>query len=411
MVNIGLARRSGKRLLDAIRENGRTVASECRSAGFEFFDSGDFLRHDFRQEWLAEQAVVARQPLVIGGSKKVLKTSIAIDLAVSLASGTPFLGRFDVPRAVPVGVMSGESGGATLKETFRRICRSKEIDRPGDLPINWSLQVPSLSDPIQLEAIADEIRRARLQVLMIDPLYLALLRGGTDAQASNLYEIGPLLMDVSQTCIQEGATPVIIHHFRKGQSHALRGGGYQPPELDDLAFAGISEFARQWMLIGRRQQYDPETGNHELWLNIGGSAGQGSTWALDVNEGRLESDFSGRHWHVEIRSQGQQLERNRWGRETEKREQADRKDVEDIERILGALRLNPEGLTGNQLAKEAGMGKPRLNSLLPQLLALQRIRRVELTIHCGPSKRKSEGFQLNAQGQVDDDSQDPVSTQ
>src|SRR6516164_11082089 len=69
-----------------------------------------FEEKDFPREWLVEQILVGGQPGVIGGPKKGMKTSIALDLAVSLASGTPFLGVFAVPMRMRVGVISGESG-------------------------------------------------------------------------------------------------------------------------------------------------------------------------------------------------------------------------------------------------------------------------------------------------------------
>jgi len=48
-----------------------------------------------------ENILVAGQPFLLGGKKKCLKTAIRCDLAVSLATATPFLDHFDVPKIRP----------------------------------------------------------------------------------------------------------------------------------------------------------------------------------------------------------------------------------------------------------------------------------------------------------------------
>ena len=64
---------------------------------------------------------MAGQPCILAGGKKCLKTSLLIDLGISLAMGGCFLGKLRVNRAARVGIMSGESGLATIQETARRI--------------------------------------------------------------------------------------------------------------------------------------------------------------------------------------------------------------------------------------------------------------------------------------------------
>lgn len=127
-------------------------------------------------------------------------------------------------------------------------------------------------------------------MLIVDPAYLCM--PGSDA--GNLFVQGTLLRKVSDVCQRHGVGLILAHHTRK-KGKAKNNSEYQPPELDDMAWAGFAEFARQWFLIGRREEFVPGTGEHKLWLNLGGSAGHSSLWAVDINEGL--SGFP-RHWKV-----------------------------------------------------------------------------------------------------------------
>ena len=94
---------------------------------------------------------VAKAPMIIAGPEKCLKTSIAVDLAVSLATGRPFLGHFEVGRPVRVAVLSGESGEHALQDTFHRVCRARNVD-PKGCEILWQFDLPSFVDPADVEA-------------------------------------------------------------------------------------------------------------------------------------------------------------------------------------------------------------------------------------------------------------------
>jgi hypothetical protein len=69
--------------------------------------------------------------------------------------------------------------------------------------------------------------------------------------------------------------------------------------LEDLAFAGIQEFARQWVLVNRETAYRPGNGQHQFLLNIGGSSGHSSLWRAEINEGTTKEDGTGgKDWDV-----------------------------------------------------------------------------------------------------------------
>lgn len=107
------------------------------------------------------------------------------------------------------------------------------------------------------------------------------------------------LSKVSETCDRAGATLVLIHHTTKTAARKEEG---TASNLHDLAFAGIGEFARQWLLLRRVVEYQPGTGLHELNLSIGGSAGHSSQWNVRVDEGVMTGTTGKWKWSVRVAS-------------------------------------------------------------------------------------------------------------
>jgi len=353
------------------------VAVEPGQQGYTgtFIDSATFDTEDFRQTWLISKVLVEGQPAVVGGSKKTLKTSICLDMAISLAAGMRerFLGRFRVENARRVGVISGESGEATIRETARRICKVKGLDL-SRLNVFWSSTLPQVSREEQLDKLAEAITANGLEVVILDPLYLSLLAGNATASAANMFDMGPLLSNLSTACLNAGATPILVHHTKK----LGKGDRFRLPELEDLAFAGVQEFARQWILLGRREAYEPGSGEHKLWLGVGGSAGHSGSWAVDVNEGELNQNFGGRKWDVDVRTAGEEFRAADEDRTADRERKAQETDERRETQMLLALRRYPSGETLSVLASSAGLSNANARSVLDRMCDSSLASRVEV---------------------------------
>lgn len=347
-------------------------------------DAADFAVAEYRHEWLVKGFLVDRQATIVGGDKKCLKTSISLDLAVSLAVAVPVLGRFEVPRPRRVLFISGESGGATLQESMLRVCRAKDVE-PEDLrgQLHVSFELPRLNSPDDMEILASYIRAQDLkgrgiEVVILDPLYLCLAAGGTKIDAANLFEVGPLLKRMADLCLEAGATPVLIHHLRKNRSDP-----FGRPELDDLAYAGTQEFSRQWVMLGRRTQYVPGSGEHRLWLSFGGSAGHSGDYAVDVDEGVNVEDFGGRRWDVSTRfaseaqaestedAVAEKVEKQK-ARDAANVEAARRKSYDDAEAVYDKL-AEAGDMTKTALKTALAWSTTRIDPPIQHLLAQKRI--------------------------------------
>lgn len=75
-------------------------------------------------EWLVKDVFSCDQPTIFGAKQKSLKTTLLTDLAVSLASGLPWLSKFDVPKRRRVLFVTGgslRSGGDSQSEAGGRV--------------------------------------------------------------------------------------------------------------------------------------------------------------------------------------------------------------------------------------------------------------------------------------------------
>jgi replicative DNA helicase len=374
----------------ASHAHARQGEPEGEPEPFELIDSATFNQRSYRQEWDIRQVLVRGQPCVIGGPRKSLKTSFMIDMAVSLGSGQPFLGVFEVPRPTRVGIVSGENGEAVLQETFRRVCRSRRVD-PDEVTVFWGFRLPQLADPGHLARLRATVLRHRLDHLMLDPLYLTLLAGvGSDGpQASNIYQIGPLLMNFASACLDAGCTPILAHHFRQTRIDA-----FGEPQLEDLSYAGVQEFARQWVLLSRREKYVPGSGHHKVWLSVGGSAGHSHLAALDIDEGSISDDFTGRHWSVSVQSP---TEARQCAESERKRKRAEKVALENAEADLGFLKaldaIDPDrcGVSVKAVREESGFGAAKVNRCIDRLVEAGAVERVPVVVPRGKGTTNAQG--------------------
>lgn len=317
-----------------------------RAIDYEIVDSATFAIHDYAAKWLIEGVMTEGQPQLYGGPSKTLKTSILVDQCLSLAAGVPFLGRFAVPTSKRVLLLSSESGTATLQETARRICRAKCIDLAelGD-QLHWGFRPPILTDANHLLALAASIIERKIDVVCIDPAYLSMNLQGNEA--ANQFAVGAVLSNLTQLQADTGVTIVLATHFRM---HMQPG---TVPMLEHVAGAGFGQWARQWFLLNRREEFNPDVpGTHRLLMSYGGSAGHCGASGLDVEEGLIQN---GRVWHVKLSSLSEIRRDKDAEREAKKRDQQQRAYESDRAKILAAARRFPEGASMTTIRQAAGL--------------------------------------------------------
>jgi hypothetical protein len=320
---------------------------------FGIVNIGDLVKKEFNEDWLIEGLMTSGQPQLYGGPSKSLKTSIAADQCISLAAGVPFLGCFKVPKAKRVLFISSESGDRTLKETAKKICAAKGV-KPDDLrdQLHFGFVPPQLTSPQHVRALIVQIKKLKADVVVIDPAYLSL--GLSSADASCQFTVGRILnQSLTHVSRETEATTVLVTHFRK--DHRV---GRNPPQINDMAGAGFSQWARQWVLLNRRSQFNPnQPGVHKLVMSYGGSFGHVGTKELDIDEGRIDD----RDWNVSVRdaSEGQPSQNNDRNVST----------VESHKRsIIRLLTENAQGLTKTKISEFAGINTRNVTKALQEMV-------------------------------------------
>lgn len=333
-----------------VDENGQPLTPQRFSLGL--MTSTDFSAADFRQNYLVHRVLVEGQPCIVGGPKKCLKTGILVDLAISLGTGTQFLSHpdFVVPERVMTCLLSGESGGFVLRETAQRICTARNRTL-STADVVWGFDLPQLANPEHLDVIEETIRDRGIRVLMVDPAYLSLLSGTSGINPGDVFAMGAILKPIGELGVRTGCTIVVAHHTRKKD----RKERFQPTDLEDLAMSGFAEWARQWLLLGRRSEYQGD-GHHDLWLNAGGSAGHSGCYVVSVEEGVADVTGNGRIWDVRVERAAQAIKRGRELAEQRKAEDAESRWLAKLESLAEVVRGLKEPETKSRLRN---LTKPR----------------------------------------------------
>jgi hypothetical protein len=191
---------------------------------------------------------------ILGMAMKAGKTWLASDLAVAVAHGGAWLGRFPIERQGPVLMFLGEGG---RRKMVRRLTAVAEFYRVElrSLPIVLCLRAPHLSDEQHLATIAGKLDEVRPSLTVIDPLYLA-ARG---AQGSQLYEMGAVLEGIQSLCQQVGSALLVSHHLNRQEGRGMgRLSGAGPAEWGRVIVTGEAKTSRT----------DPETQESAVTLEL-----------------------------------------------------------------------------------------------------------------------------------------------
>ena len=175
------------------------------------------------QRWLVAALWAEEAVGIIGGEPKCCKSFLALDLAVSVAAGTPGLRRFAVSKPGRVLLYAAEDALHIVRRRLDGICAAAAVDLAKlDLQV---ITAPSLR--LDLEAdrtrLQQTVARLKPRLVVLDP-FVRLHR--IDENVSG--EVAPLLAYLRELLRRHGLAVILVHHARKGAGNmragqALRG--------------------------------------------------------------------------------------------------------------------------------------------------------------------------------------------
>jgi hypothetical protein len=182
---------------------------------------GQIAMEDNTQRWLIDQLWGASAVGVIGGAPKCSKTWLALDMALSVATGTPCLNRYAVPEAGPVLVYLAEDALPVVRERVAGMARQRGLDLD-TIPIHViTASVLRLDREPHRTQLLETARELRPRLLLLDPLVR--LHG---IDENNAGEVAQLLAYFRALQRELDVSVVLVHHSRKnggGSGVGLRG--------------------------------------------------------------------------------------------------------------------------------------------------------------------------------------------
>jgi len=172
-------------------------------------------------QWLIEDVWPKDGVGILGGSSKLGKSLLTIEMAVSVASGQPFLGLYPVNGPGLVMICSMEGQRWLAPDRLRKVARYRVGSGTGDLQIevldNARLQ---LDDATDLRRLTATVERRRPRLLILDPL----VRLHSRDENAAIGGVSSVLADL--TALQRGCGVSILaaHHNRKQQRSGERPG-------------------------------------------------------------------------------------------------------------------------------------------------------------------------------------------
>lgn len=298
--------------------------------------------------WLVRGIWPERSAGVLGGDKKALKTWNLQAIALAVATGSALFDEYPVASPGSVLYLCGEGGQDTYANRHQVIAARYGItpDVLVDIPLGAEFGVGMLTESEFIEAVKRHLDELQPKLVILDPLYAY---HPSDVEVTNIYQRGPMLANL-RTLIGGESALIVGDHFNKTASGRL--------DLDNIAQAGMAQWADSWILQKHRTSPDLENGAFSLEIETGSRRGGGKHLEVDWTLKRDTSDPDAIVWTGVD-----------WDARPVNAVNAVGKADKTVEQILQVVRDNDFEMTESQVAKDVGGNKQKVFETLKGLKA------------------------------------------
>jgi hypothetical protein len=177
---------------------------------------------------------------VIGGAPKCSKTWLGLDLALSVATGTPCLGKYAVPEPGPVLVYLAEDALTVVRERVAGMARHRGLDLAAvDLHVLTATTLRLDCEPDRTR-LRETVQRLQPRLLLLDPLVR--LHAVDENHAG---EVAGLLAYFRSLQRRFNLSVLLVHHTRKNAAGGVAAGLGLRGSSDIHAFGDSNLYLRR----------------------------------------------------------------------------------------------------------------------------------------------------------------------
>jgi RecA-family ATPase len=200
----------------------------------------EIVNEQHAERWLVKSLWGDSSVGVIGGAPKCSKTWLGLDMALSVATGTPCLGKYAVPQPGPALVYLAEDALPIVRQRVAGMARHRRLELAAVEMHVITAPTLRLDREPHRGKLFETARRLRPRLLLLDPLVR--LHGIDENHAG---EVAGLLAYFRSLQRELDLSVVLVHHTRKNAPGGLAAGQGLRGSSDIHAFGDSNLYLRR----------------------------------------------------------------------------------------------------------------------------------------------------------------------